>query len=491
MSKKINLKYMFKIHNYIGLYIIFILLLLNPFISFSQEIESKDQCFNCHSILDGRLKTPADMFKGDIHFRKGVTCASCHGGISTEEDQDKSMSKTAGFIGVPHGNQVTKICAKCHDSQFEVLSKSVHGQTSTGSGFVINNCVTCHGIHNIVPVKYSNSKVNGANMVKTCSGCHSNASLMKKYNPGLKVDQMEKYKTSIHGKKVFSGDSKAANCASCHGNHDIKKVNDPNSRVYVKNIPATCNNCHGNAEYMKEYKIPTDQYEKFKKSVHGIALLEKGDVNAPSCNKCHGDHGATPPDVESISKICGTCHVLNSQMFQESPHKPAFDKEKIHECGACHSNHGIATPTDEMLGSGEKSVCIKCHKDNDKGFQAAVKMKFMIDSLIKDVDLANYFISLAEQKGMDISDAKFEANDIKKVLITSRTSTHYGNLEKYINTINEGFIITNKAKLEGEEAVKEYYFRRLGLGISTVFITLICVTIFLKLRKIEKKQKIL
>ena len=464
-------------------------MVFKPSILFSQEIESKDQCFNCHSILDDKLKKPADLYKNDIHFRKGVTCASCHGGDSKEEDQQKSMSKTAGFIGVPRGALVTKICAKCHNTQFEILSKSVHGQSSTGQGFIINNCITCHGVHDIVSVKSPYSKVNGANIVKTCSGCHSSASLMKKYNPGLKVDQLEKYKTSVHGMKVFSGDSKAANCASCHGNHDIKKVNDPNSKVYVTNIPTTCNKCHGDADYMKGYKIPTDQYEKFKKSVHGIALLEKGDMNAPSCNKCHGDHGASPPEVESVSKVCGTCHVLNSQMFQESPHKTAFDKKKINECGGCHSNHDIVKPSDEMLGAGEKSVCIKCHTQNDKGIQAAVLMKQMVDSLLKDVEAANFYINEAEQKGMDVSDAKFESNDIKKVLITSRTITHYSDVDKYINSISEGFKITSKAKITGQEAIDEYYFRRLGLGVSTAFITILCVALYLKLRKIERKPK--
>lgn len=453
--------------------------LASPFV-FSQD--SKDQCLNCHDILEGRLKTPVELYKSDVHFRKGITCSACHGGDSKEEDQDKAMSKAAGFIGVPHGQQVTRICAKCHGKEYETLSKSIHGN-------VINNCITCHGIHNIIPVKSPGSKVNGANMVNTCASCHNNAALMRNYNPGLKVDQLEKYKTSVHGMKVFSGDSKPANCASCHGNHDIKKVNDPNSHVYVTNIPSTCNKCHGDANYMKEYKIPTDQYEKYRKSVHGIALFDKGDINAPTCNKCHGDHGAAPPEVESIGKVCGACHVLNSQMFQESPHKPAFDRDKNHECATCHNHHDIAKPTDEMLGAGEKSVCTKCHKPNDKGFEVSVMMKNMIDSLNRDVDLANYFINAAEQKGMDVSDARFEANDIRKVLITSRTSTHYGDAEKYINSISEGFKITSKAKITGKEAVDEYYFRRLGLGVSTVFITLLCITLYLKLKKIEKKQR--
>jgi hypothetical protein len=312
---------------------------------------------------------------------------------------------------------------------------------------------------------------------------------MKNYNPGLSVDQLEKYKTSIHGQKILKGDHKAASCASCHGSHDIKKVKDPQSWVYPSNIPSTCNKCHGNAEYMKEYKIPTDQFEKFRSSVHGIALLEKGDKNAPTCNKCHGDHGAAPPEVESIGKVCGTCHVLNQQMFQESPHKAAFEQKSIHECAACHNNHDIIHPTDDMIGSGEKSVCVNCHK-NDKGIELAIKMKSMIDSLIKDVDLANHFINEAEQKGMDVSDAKFDYNDIKKVLITTRTVVHYSDLEKYTGTIAEGFKLTSNAKITGEEAIREYYFRRAGLGVSTLFITIIAIVLYLKLRKIEKNKQI-
>jgi hypothetical protein len=142
-----------------------------------------------------------------------------------------------------------------------------------------------------------------------------------------------------------------------------------------------------------------------------------------------------------------------------------------------------------MLGSGEKSVCIKCHQNNDKGIQLAVKMKSMIDSLIEDVDLANYYINEAEQKGMDVGDAKFNYNDIKKVLITTRTVIHYSDLDKYTNTIAEGFKITNNAKITGEEAIREYYIRRIGLGVSTLFITIIAITLYLKLRKIEKKQQ--
>ena len=311
---------------------------------------------------------------------------------------------------------------------------------------------------------------------------------MKSYNPGISIDQLEKYKTSVHGQRIFKGDTKVASCASCHGSHDITRVNEPNSKVFRSNIPNTCASCHSDAEYMKEYNIPTDQFEKYKSSVHGIAVMEKGDKNAPTCNNCHGNHGASPPEVSSVIKVCGTCHVLNAQMFSESPHNKAFEEKNIPECVACHGSHGIYQLTDDNLGTGDKSVCIKCHKD-DKGAMVAAKMKNLIDSLITEVDVSQNAIKEAEQKGMDVSDAKFDYNDIKKVLITSRNVMHYSNLDKFSENIQAGFIITEKAKTEGNEAVKNYYFRRLGLGISTFFITILVIALFIKLKKIEKKQK--
>ena len=466
-----------------------LLVLLNGKVSISQETGTNDQCYNCHKELDDKLKRPADLYRNDVHFRHNVKCSGCHGGNPNSEDSDESMSKTAGFIGVPSSGQIARICAKCHKDEYSELSKSVHGKSSTGKGTIIGNCLTCHGsIHSISSVKSPSSEVRGKNIVSICGGCHSNASYIKTYNPNLSVDQLEKYKTSVHGQRIFAGDYKAATCVSCHGNHNIKKSKDPQSKVYVSNLPNTCNGCHGDANYMKQYNIPTNQFKEYKSSVHGIALFEKGDNSAPTCNTCHGNHAASPPEVKSISKVCGICHSLPSEMFQESPHKEAFDKEDVHECSACHGNHKINNPTDEMLGVGDKSVCIKCHKSGDKGYEVAARMSFLIDSLNKDVELARYFMNEAEQRGMDVSDAEFDQNDIKQVLITSRTISHYCNIDKFINSINEGFKITNTAKITGEDAIDEYYFRRWGLGVSTVLITFLVLALYFKLRKIEKKK---
>ena len=45
-----------------------------------------DQCLKCHEAIGDN---PSTLFKHDIHFRKGVSCADCHGGNPNLEDQDK------------------------------------------------------------------------------------------------------------------------------------------------------------------------------------------------------------------------------------------------------------------------------------------------------------------------------------------------------------------------------------------------------------------
>jgi predicted CXXCH cytochrome family protein len=312
---------------------------------------------------------------------------------------------------------------------------------------------------------------------------------MKNYNPSLPVDQVAKYKTSVHGKKNLSGDNNAAECVSCHGSHEIRGVSDPRSYVYPSNIPSLCSTCHSDKEKMHKYNIPTGQYASYKQSVHGIALLEKGDLSAPACNDCHGNHGATPPGVESISKVCGSCHALNMELFEKSVHKPAFDKESIPECESCHGNHQIAAVNDNLLGVEKNSTCIKCHEPADKGYTAALFMKHSIDSLKAEENKAKIILAEAERKGMDVSDAQFALKDIRQILIQSRTTVHSFNTDEFANVLNTGFEITKTANTDGNNAVDEYYFRRKGLVISTLIVTMLCIGLFLKIKRIEKQDK--
>jgi len=458
-----------------------------------------DECRACHEALGDR---PSSLFKGDVHASSGISCADCHGGNPRSDDMEAAMSKEAGFIGVPTSDGISKLCASCHSNpermgkfgsklptgQWDVLQQSVHGKPGTSGGTHIAQCTSCHSAHGVLSKSNPRSPVYPVNLVATCTRCHSNAAYMRTYNPSLPVDQLEKYRTSVHGMLNAKGDSKVAECASCHGSHDILPHTEPNSHVYATRLPQTCARCHSDAEYMKGYKIPTDQYDKFARSVHGIALLQKQDVGAPACNSCHGNHGATPPGVESISMVCGTCHALNAEMFAASPHKKAFDERKLPECATCHGNHEIIAATNALLGTNNEAVCSRCHTsaENAKGFAAAGEMRRLIDSLETLEKEARAVIHDAEQKGMEITEPKFKMREIRQARLESKTVIHSFDTGRVRETVGKGLAVASNVKLEGEAAVDQYYFRRMGLGVSTLIITVLAVTLGLYIRRIER-----
>jgi predicted CXXCH cytochrome family protein len=394
------------------------------------EPPKKDSCVECHKDMEGPLGEPVTLTKGDVHQSRGLSCSNCHGGDPSQDDPSGAMSPARGFIAKPKPQDVPRFCGKCH----------------------------------------------------------SDAEFIRKFNPALRVDQASEYATSVHGKRLASGDQNVATCTSCHGFHGIRAVKDPQSSVYATNVADTCAKCHADAEHMKGYNIPTDQFNKYKSSVHAAALYDRHDLSAPTCNDCHGNHGAAPPGVASVANVCGQCHVRQATLFQSSPHKTVFDAMQVGECIQCHSNHGIAQPSDEMLGSGPKSACTSCHTEGDGGYDASQKLRGMLDHLSARMTSAVEVLDRAERAGMDVSPARFQLSDAKDGLTQSRVLVHAFNVGEVEKSIDPALEIAARSEKAGEDALSEWSFRRKGLGVSLFFIVFLAALIYLKIRRIESRQ---
>ncbi|MBE0643198.1 MAG: ammonia-forming cytochrome c nitrite reductase subunit c552, partial [Bacteroidetes bacterium] len=458
-------------------------------------------CITCHDSMDDK---PSVAFRSDVHKAAGVSCADCHGGDRRSDDMEAAMSKSKGFIGVPKGNAIAEACGKCHDDearmrktgftgetgQLAALRASAHSFGTKPGDELILQCSTCHGAHGIRRHNDPASPVSPLRVVALCSSCHSNPDYMRRFNPSLATDQAAKYRTSMHGQKNATGDVRVATCASCHTGHNIKPAVETTSSVNAFNIPATCGHCHSDAERMKPYGIPTTQVRDYTTSVHGKALLEKHDASAPSCNDCHGNHGAAPPNVESISNVCGTCHALNAELFRQSRHKVEFDRMGKPECETCHGNHGVQPATQAMFGFDAAGVCGKCHGPDRApvGYKTAMKMRSMLDSLVGTIALAGRRIDEAEQKGMEVDDIRFALRDANQARLQSRTAVHAFNLEEFSKVIDPGLRIASTSLKEADEANDEYVYRRIGLAVVTLIITLTIILLFFFIRAIEKKQ---
>ena len=391
--------------------------------------QTENTCLDCHSALNPPFQVTAEHFAQDIHAQKGLSCASCHGGDPSKPDEG-AMSKAAGFRG----------------------------------------------------------KIERTDVPALCGHCHSDAAYIRQYNPSLRTDQYSQYLTSIHGKLRAKGDAKVAVCTDCHGLHDIRPPNDPRSKVYPLNVAQTCAHCHADAAYMKGYSIPTDQFASYNASVHHEALVVRGDLSAPTCTTCHGDHGAAPPGVSTVQNVCSTCHVFQAKLFAASPHNAAFAEASLPGCVTCHSNHRIVHPSDGMLGTGPQSVCISCHSPGDAGYKAADQIHAGLQNLDAAIVSSNHILERARDAGMEVSQALSEQDQARDSLTKARVTIHSLNPAQVNQDISAGLKVTEKTHKAAVAALAERDYRRKGLGFSLIAILAVAIGLRLYLREIEPRQ---
>ena len=325
-------------------------------------------------------------------------------------------------------------------------------------------------------------------VIEVCGRCHSDARFIRQYNPSLRVDQVTEYYTSVHGRRLKElKDPKVATCASCHIPHSIRPPSDARSSVYPLRVADTCGSCHANAEYMAPYKIPTDQLAKYKKSIHWKMMTSKGDLSAPTCNDCHGNHGAAPPGISWVGNVCGQCHPINAELFAKSRHGQLFVQMGIPGCATCHSNHEILETSDAMLGVGDKAICGNCHTPQDTGGKTAVAMRETIERLRTDYEAAHATLAKAENAGMEVSQPLFDLNGAKTALVKARASIHGFSLDSVNAEVKPGLEISDKARARGVRALDELQFRRKGLAVSVLIILALIVGLVLKIRQMERK----
>ncbi len=407
-------------------------LLLAPAGAAAQQLPTSQVCINCHlKQTDARLSAPARNFKSDIHAQKGFSCLDCHGNVTHRGDDPRNIAPGVGFLTKPDRRDIPAMCGRCH----------------------------------------------------------SDAAFMKRYNPMLRVDEVSEYRTSVHGKRLLEfGDTAVATCIDCHPAHQILPPSDPASSVYPTHVASTCGRCHSDSTRMAPYHIPTNQLKLWTESVHGQDMLVKGDLSAPTCNSCHGNHGATPPGVADVPHVCGQCHATVAGFYDANGHDSIFTANKLPACVTCHSNHDIVTPSDTLLIERAQTVCAKCHDPKSADARQFLIMHTLIDSLSAVKAHSEQVLAQANNLGMDVSQAQFNLSDVTNALTKARTAIHTFQAESVAAQITIGVKTSNKATQQGQAALAEHSYRRVGLAISVPIILLLAGALWLRLRIIEAEQ---
>jgi len=202
-----------------------------------------------------------------------------------------------------------------------------------------------------------------AQQIEDCQTCHEDPELTAEKEGqeiSLYLDLVE-FRASAHGE---------FDCLSCHA--DLDGVELPHD---VPLEPVDCGMCHDEVA------------EAYAGSLHG-RLAGAGELLAPRCGDCHGDHYILPVDDDSslvakfnIPFICGKCHKEGTEVtktydipqdsilthYSQSIHGEGLYKQGLTVtavCTDCHTAHNVLPHTDPrstIYRDNVSRTCAQCH----------------------------------------------------------------------------------------------------------------------------------
>ena len=346
-------------HGKLG-YLAFFLACLVLLLASAARAGDDDTCLACHSdktMTTQHGKQTVSIFVDGKKFSASVhaplSCTGCHADLEGKD--------------IPHPPPAKVDCGTCHADEKAKHAKSLHGKALARGDPLAPRCFSCHGNHDIVPVKDPRSPVAPLKVPFTCGKCHQEGTAVSRLRNIPEHDILENFSESIHGQGLLKrGLTVAPNCASCHTAHSILPHTDPESSIARKNIAATCTKCHSQIEAVHRKTIRGEMWEKQANVL-------------PACIDCHQPHkirrvfyaqGAADAD-------CLRCH--SDEKLKSSDGRPLFVKESDHAssrhskiaCSQCHSEVNISheRPCETIK---KKVDCTSCHAEVGQQYQRSV-----------------------------------------------------------------------------------------------------------------------
>lgn len=267
------------------------------------EVEA---CGKCHEKARDHFAASAHGRMLAAHEQNAPECLTCH---------RKPVVAIAGVKPTLEQKLAqTKQCESCHVEKEKVAGKALRGVKFVGSfdqsvhGAALRdgktesaNCVDCHGAHEMNRAMVGNARINKLRVADTCATCHEKRG--------------HEFAESAHATALHKGNFDSATCTDCHGEHDIRGHKDPSSPVNAKNVAQeVCANCHASLRLTQKYGLPTNSFQTFADSYHGLAV-RGGSVEVVNCASCHNSHAikSSNDPTSSINKAnlvntCGQCH---------------------------------------------------------------------------------------------------------------------------------------------------------------------------------------
>ncbi|MBN2090786.1 cytochrome C [candidate division KSB1 bacterium] len=240
-------------------------------------------------------------------------------------------------------------------------------------------CLECHDDY-----EYRVGFAQSVHRENTCTSCHKGITDFEKHSEGLQLP------TQPHCRSCHSNEARDFqqnvhylmqnfSCYDCH--LDIHTVQKSGEDI-KKQIIRACATCHPQEEYVH--------------SGHALAVLEKNNLDAASCDDCHGLHNTKllhtstekyPEEArEFYNKSCKRCHSDKEMMLRNNLSTITVDEYEhtyhgkvqdlgypttVAGCADCHTSHNILPRTDPASTIHPDNLianCGRCHPNSNANF---------------------------------------------------------------------------------------------------------------------------
>lgn len=247
-------------------------------------------------------------------------------------------------------------CLDCHSAAAHKANPNAQIVNPDAIASSVHGSIGCTDCHTVDP-----KTGHKGNRTVFCARCHQK--------------EADGFNQSPHVMGREASIEKLPTCVICHGGHNVLAVADTSALTNHVNSVKLCIACHEDQAVTAQVeKLPRPAVIKaYENSVHGYALLVKGNKSAPACVDCHGSHSFLPADQPEspvykthIAQTCGHCHHEIAKTYNESVHGAALATGVLESptCTSCHGEHDIRPPSDttSRVSAGHVArTCSDCH----------------------------------------------------------------------------------------------------------------------------------
>ena len=159
----------------------------------------------------------------------------------------------------------------------------------------------------------------------------------------------------------------------------------------------------------------------------------------------------------------------------------------------CHGNHAIAKTNDAMLSTAKGGLCGDCHREFSKDNPECLATADQFHKTITEIAAAREKFEAASEKlaakGLDVEPINNQLTEITDGLRKSRTHIHSFSRETFMQVAAPAIQAAQNSEALVAKGREEYNFRQFWLALSIGIIGLLMLTLYLKLRRLEKDEQ--